>query len=145
MNSKEKIIVGAIEECGLPEFGIENLPVRIDTGAKTSSLHVDEIKQFRRDGSPWVSFHIHPNIHSVEETIACEAKVHDIRTIKSSNGSSDERFIVKTTLKLGEHSWPIQLSLTDRSEMTYLMLLGRQGMGRRVLVDPSETFLVQNN
>ncbi|TCS42694.1 ATP-dependent zinc protease [Reinekea marinisedimentorum] len=145
MNSKEKIIVGAIEECGLPEFGIENLPVRIDTGAKTSSLHVDGIKQFRRDGSPWVSFNIHPNVHNVEETIACEAKVHDIRTIKSSNGSSDERFIVKTTLKLGEHSWTIQLSLTDRSEMTYLMLLGRQGMGRRILVDPSETFLVQNN
>ena len=144
MKKTDKLIVGAIEECSLPEFGIENLPVRIDTGAKTSSLHVDGIKQFRRDGSPWVSFHIHPNIHSVEETIACEAKVYDIRTIKSSNGSTDERIIVKTTLKLGGRSWTIQLSLSDRSEMTYLMLLGRQGMGRRVLVNPAETFLLHN-
>ena len=144
MGTTEKLIIGTIEECALPELGIETLTVRVDTGAKTSSLHVDEIHPFHKAGKPWVRFNIHPNIHNVTEVIACEAPIYDIRRIKSSNGGVDERIIIKTTFGIADQQWPIQLSLTDRREMTYLMLLGRQGMGDRVLVDPSKRFLINH-
>lgn len=119
--------------------------MRVDTGAKTSSLHVDNIKNFHKAGKPWVRFDIHPTVHEVADTIQCEAPIRDIRRIKSSNGSVDERYIIRTELKLGEHSWNIDLSLSDRSDMTFLMLLGREGMGDRVLVDPSESFVLSND
>lgn len=138
----DKQIVGAIECCNLPELGISDLNVRIDTGAKTSSLHVDNIDNFHRQGKPWVRFDIHPNIHNVNETLACEAPVKDIRRIKSSNGKSEERYIIRTPLVLGEQTWSIEISLTDRSEMSFLMLLGREGMANKILVDPGESFLL---
>lgn len=145
MSKTEKLIVGAIEDCRLPELGIEQLHVRVDTGAKTSSLHVDGLVQFKRRGKPWVKFNIHPTVHNVDDVIECESPVKDIRRIKSSNGGVDERYIIETTLQLGDQSWAIELSLTDRSDMTFMMLLGREGMGKRVLVDPSASFLVSDN
>jgi hypothetical protein len=138
----EKFTVGSIETCSLPELGISELNVRIDTGAKTSSLHVDALERFRKNGKPWVSFDIHPSVHNVAQVIRCESLVRDIRRIKSSNGEVEERYIIRTQLTLGDQTWPIDISLTDRSEMSYLMLLGREGMGSRLLVDPSETYLV---
>lgn len=140
--SDEKLLIGAIEECQLPDLGLFSLHMRVDTGAKTSSLHVDGLEHFHKSGKPWVRFNIHPSVHQVEKIIKCEAPVKDVRRIKSSNGAVDERYIISTTLKLGERTWKINLSLSDRSEMTFMMLLGRQGMGKHVLVDPSETFLV---
>jgi hypothetical protein len=141
----EKFIVGAIETCSLPDIGIHELNVRIDTGAKTSSLHVDEVAHFRKKGKPWVSFDIHPNIHNVDEVVRCESPVRDIRRIKSSNGEVEERYIIRTPLTLGDQTWAIDISLTDRSEMSFLMLLGREGMGSKLLVDPSETYLLNQD
>ncbi|GAB1259151.1 ATP-dependent zinc protease family protein [Aurantivibrio plasticivorans] len=139
---KEKLIVGALEICDLPEIGISDLQIRVDTGAKTSSLHVDNLQKFKVKGRPWVRFDIHPNIHNVDAIIQCEAALHDVRTIKSSNGVSEERYVIQTPIKLGEDQWPIEITLTDRSDMSNLMLLGREGMKGRILVDPSRTFLL---
>ncbi len=72
----------------------------------------------------------------------CSAPLQDVRRIKSSNGVSEERYMIKTTFQLGDESWPIKITLTNRSDMSYLMLFGRQGMGDKVLIDPSATFLV---
>ncbi len=140
----EKLIVGVVETCTLPDLSVSNLQIRVDTGAKTSSLHADDIKRFTKAGKPWVRFNIHPDVYNVERIVECSAKLHDIRSIKSSNGVAEERYVIKTSLQLGDQSWPIELTLTDRSDMSYLMLLGREGMGARVLVDPSETFLITN-
>lgn len=139
---ENKMIIGSIETCDLPDLGIFDLQIRVDTGAKTSSLHVDNIRRFKENGRPHVRFDIHPDIYNVESVIEATAPLKDIRQIKSSNGESQERYVIKTTLVLGDQSWPIELTLTNRSDMTYLMLFGRQGMGDKVLVDPSETFLV---
>ncbi|MEH6557924.1 MAG: ATP-dependent zinc protease [Oceanicoccus sp.] len=137
-----KIIIGNIENCNLPDLGIFNLQTRIDTGAKTSSLHVDNLSRYQHSGKPWVTFDIHPNIHSVDEVVECSSPLQDIRRIKSSNGVSEERYVIDTTFQLGNVSWLIELTLTNRSDMSYLMLFGRQGMGDKVLIDPSATFLV---
>lgn len=140
----EKMIIGSLENCDLPEFGIYNMQVRVDTGAKTSSLHVDALSRFKKKGKTWVRFDLHPDIHNVDTIVKCEAPLYDIRTIKSSNGESEERYVIKTQFRLGGHTWPIQITLTDRSGMSYLMLFGREGMGDRILVDPSQTFMVDN-
>lgn len=119
---EKKMIIGSIETCDLPDLGIFDLQIRVDTGAKTSSLHVDNIRRFKENGRPHVRFDIHPDIYNVESVIEATAPLKDIRQIKSSNGESQERYVIKTTLVLGDQSWPIELTLTNRSDMTYLML-----------------------
>ncbi len=141
---KDKMVIGSIEVCDLPDIGISDLQIRIDTGAKTSSLHVDNLEKFTKTGKPWVRFDIHPDVYDIEKVTGCESALHDVRNVKSSNGASEERYVIKTTIRLGDQSWPIEITLTNRSDMSYLMLLGRQGMGERVLVDPSKTFLLAN-
>ncbi len=140
----QKLIVGSLETCDLPELGIFGLEIRVDTGAKTSSLHVDNLSKFQKDGRPWLKFDIHPDAYQTKKVITCETILHDLRRVKSSNGESEQRYVIQTTLNLGSDQWPIQITLTDRSDMSYLMLLGREGMGDRLLVDPSTTFLLSN-
>ena len=136
-----KIIIGRLESIALPELGIDNLEVRVDTGAKTSSLHVDNIKKSIVDGIHNVTFDIHPDAHNVDRIVTCTAPINDIRKIKSSNGTSEQRYVIETTIKLGNESWAIEITLTDRSDMSYLMLFGREAIGERFLVDPSKVFL----
>ncbi|MBT0586465.1 ATP-dependent zinc protease family protein [Alteromonas oceanisediminis] len=137
-----KHLVGALELCDLPDLSIEGLNIRVDTGAATSSLHVDNIDEIERDGQMWVSFDIHPNIHNVDEIVRREAKVSDIRKIKSSTATRERRYVIETPIVLAGMTWEIQLTLTDRSEMTYLMLLGREAMAGRLIVDPEHEFLL---
>ncbi|CCK74874.1 MAG: ATP-dependent zinc protease [Oleispira antarctica] len=138
----KKIVIGVLETCSLPELNISDLQIRIDTGAKTSSLHVDDIKRERRGGRLGVSFTLHPDIYDVDVVTNCWAPVSDVRRIKSSNGAIEQRLIIKTTLVMHTVEKEIEITLTNRSDMSYLMLLGREGMGKDFLVDPSQTFLV---
>jgi hypothetical protein len=136
----DRLIIGNLELCSLPDLGIFDLEVRVDTGAKTSSMHVDNIRRFRKEGQLCVEFDLHPHIYNVEQTVKASAPVVDLRKIKSSNGESEERYVIRTLFAIGGRSWPIEITLTNRQEMSYLMLLGREGMGDRVYVDPSKAF-----
>lgn len=138
----DKLLVGALELCDLPELQIKALNVRIDTGARTSSLHVDNLDEFRRDGKRWVAFDIHPDIHNVKQILRREARVKELRVVKSSNGIAEKRYLVDTVIQLSDRQWHIDLTLTDRSGMTYLMLLGRQAMAGRIIVDPAGEYLL---
>jgi len=137
----DRIIIGHVESIDLPDLGITQMTVRVDTGAQTSSLHVDNIQRTKLDKKPAVSFDIHPEIHNVEKTVRCTAILHDIRKVKSSNGMSEQRYVIKTPAILGNHKWHIEITLTDRSDMTYLMLLGRQAMGDHFYIDPANGFV----
>jgi len=139
------MMVGALELCNLPELEIAGLNVRIDTGAQTSSLHVDNITVFRKNSDKWVSFDIHPDIHDVDRIVRREAKVKGTRIVKSSNASSEKRYVIDTLFELNDRRWRIDLTLTDRSGMSYLMLLGRQAMEDRIIVDPSVEFMLDKN
>ncbi len=138
----DRMVIGSLELASLPELGLEDIEVRVDTGAKTSSLHVDNIRRISRQGKPWVEFELHPNIYNLSKTVTASAAVVDCRKIKSSNGSTEQRYVIKTAFCLGEMTWPIEITLTNRQDMSYLMLLGREGMGSRVYVDPSQAFLL---
>ena len=137
---ENKVIVGSLELCDLPMLAITNLNVRVDTGAATSSLHVDNIEEFVKDGEDWVRFDIHPDIHDVKRIVRREAKVEAVRKVKSSTATRERRYVITTTLVMADMEWPIQLTLTDRSEMTYLMLLGREAMKGRLIVDPEKEY-----
>lgn len=138
-----KKLVGTLELCDLPELGINDLHVRVDTGAATSSLHVDNITEFQREGALWVSFYIHPDLHDVNETVKCEAEVEAIKKVKSSTANKERRYTIKTPIVMDGMEWTIQITLTDRSQMTYLMLLGRQAMEDRFVVDPSAEYVLK--
>jgi hypothetical protein len=141
MTIKQKIIIGSLETITLPDLAITDIQVRVDTGAKTSSLHVDNITKFKKNGKVMVRFDLHPDVYNVENMVSCEAPIHDIRRVKSSNGTSEQRYVISTPVKLGNELWPIEITLTDRSDMSYLMLFGREAIGERFLVDPSKAFV----
>jgi len=141
MTIKQKAIIGRLESIALPDLAITDLQVRVDTGAKTSSLHVDNITKIKSNGKIMVKFDIHPDVHNVKNVVTCEAPLHDIRKIKSSNGSSEQRYVIATPVQLGSENWTIEITLTDRSDMNYLMLFGREAIGERFLVDPSKVFV----
>lgn len=140
---KQKITVGGLELCCLPELEITDLHMRVDTGAKTSSLHVDNTQEFVKDNEQWVSFDIHPDYHDVEKVVRREAKIKAIRSIKSSNEVSEKRYVINTLITIQDLSWSIELNLTDRSNMSYLMLLGRQAMAGRIIVDPELSYALK--
>jgi hypothetical protein len=140
-DNNDKLILGALEVCNLPELQINDLQVRVDTGAKTSSLHVDNIELAMRNDESWVSFDIHPDIHNVTRVVRRASKLKEIRLIKSSNAATENRYVIDTKICMGDRTWSIEVTLTDRSSMSYLMLLGRQAMMNDILVDPSKEFL----
>jgi hypothetical protein len=141
LENKNKTIIGRLESIALPALAIDNLQVRVDTGAKTSSLHVDNINKVIIDGLHYVTFDIHPDVYNVETMIQCTALISDIRKVKSSNGTSEQRYVIETPVVLGKEKWSIEITLTDRSDMRNLMLFGREAIGFRFLVDPSKVFL----
>jgi len=137
-----KLKIGAVEFCDLPDMGIEKLEMRVDTGAATSSLHVDNIEEYSKGKKNFVSFDLHPDIHNVDKVIRTTVEILGTKTVKSSSADTEKRVVITTDIRLAGRQWPIQLTLTDRSEMTYMMLLGREAMEGRVLVDPEFEFLL---
>ncbi|PFG58529.1 hypothetical protein ATG66_1081 [Vibrio sp. ES.051] len=137
-----KMIIGNAEAICLPELGITHLEARIDTGAQTSSLHVDNLECFEKDGQSYVEFDLHPDVYHLEQVVRCTAKLKANRKVKSSNGTFEHRCVITTTLRMGTQEWPIDITLTNREKMTYMMLLGRQAMADKVLVDPSQSHLL---
>ena len=140
----EKHLVGALELCDLPQLKLNGLEARVDTGATTSSLHVDNIVKFKKDNEKWVRFDIHPDSHDVNKLMVREAKVKSVRKVKSSNATKEKRYVIETEILIAGMQWGIELTLTDRSEMKYLMLIGRETMSGRLIVDPEHEFLLDN-
>lgn len=135
-------IIGAVERGTLPELGISSLPMRVDTGAATSSLHVENLLEFKRGGRNWVSFNLHPDIHNVNLGVRITTRVKGRKKVKSSSADTEHRIVIDTLLNLGGQEWVIQLTLTNRAQMTYPMLLGREAMAGRFLVDPAREHLL---
>ena len=138
----QKMIIGNAEAICLPELGITHLEARIDTGAQTSSLHVDNLECTEQDGQSYVEFDLHPDVYHLEQVVRCKAPLKANRKVKSSNGTFEHRCVITTMLRMGDQEWSIDITLTNREKMTYMMLLGRQGMADKVLVDPSQSHLL---
>ena len=132
--------IGWREWVSLPELGVEAIKAKIDTGARTSALHAFHAKPFFQDGEHRIRFGVHPVQRHRHPDILCEAPLIGERIVISSNGQHELRFVIATILRLGAYSWPIEITLTDRDQMGFRMLLGRQALAGRFLVNPGTSF-----
>jgi ribosomal protein S6--L-glutamate ligase len=139
---QNKIILGSEEWCSFPELGIPAIKARVDSGAKTSALHAINITPFTKEDVNWVKFDINPIQNNLKTVIHCEALLIDKRVVKSSSGFREQRYVIQTEIKIGEDNWKIEMTLTNRDSMGFRMLLGREAMSGRILVDPERNYLL---
>ena len=133
----EKKIIGSEEWCVLPNLQIPAIKARIDSGAKTSSIHALNIVPFKKRGEKWVRYEVFPLQSNPSVSIHCESKISGTRYVKSSTGVSEKRYVILTDLILGEDQYEIEITLANRDSMGFRMLLGREAMIDRLIIDPS--------
>lgn len=138
----DKVIVGSEEWCAFPHLGIPTVKARVDSGAKTSALHAINISPFIKEGENWVKFDINPIQNNTKTIIHCEAPLVDKRVVKSSSGFREQRYVIRAEIQIGETNWNVELTLTNRDSMGFRMLLGREAMSGRLLVDPEQKYLL---
>lgn len=137
---KDRPVLGWREWVALPELGVRSVKAKLDTGARTSSLHAFRMKRFTRDGTPMVRFEVHPVQRSTAASVTVEAEVVEERVVRNSGGQEERRPVIVTPVELGGERWPIELTLTRRDSMGFRMLLGRQALRGRALVDPGRSY-----
>lgn len=138
----KKLLVGWRETLSLPELGIARINAKIDTGARTSCLHAFRVEPYQQNNETWVRFWLHPKQHDFQEEIECNAKVIDERIVRDSGGHEEKRYVIETQLQIGRDGWSIEITLTNRENMAFRMLLGRTAMHHRIIVDPVQSFLI---
>jgi hypothetical protein len=135
-------LLGWREWASLPDLGVDRVKVKVDTGARTSALHAFKLMSYLEDGEEWVRFGLHPLQRNVELEVDCIARVKDHRTVRDSGGHEEVRVVIETDVMVGEDRWPIELTLTDRENMGFRMLLGRNAIKQRFYVDPTQSFVL---
>jgi hypothetical protein len=133
-------IIGWREWLALPDLGIASIKAKVDTGARSSSLHAFEVVPFRKKGKDYVRFKVHPRQRSKEGIVETEAAVLEYRKVRSSSGQASYRPVILTTVEMLGQSWAIELTLANRDQMGFRMLLGREGIRGRMLVDSGRSF-----
>lgn len=141
-NEKKLPIIGWREWTSLPELKIPRIKAKVDTGARTSAMHAFSLETFRIQDIDMIRFAIHPLQADETTVIQCEAPILDKRWVTDSGGHREERYVIKTPIKLGNNEWPIEITLTNRDIMTFRMLLGRTALRNRFVVSPRYSFLI---
>lgn len=141
----DALVVGWREWASLPDLGISKIKAKVDTGARTSAIHAYDIESFRQRGRDMVRFKVHPLQRNQKKLVLCTAAVVDERMIRSSSGHTSLRPVIETMIKIGPLSWNIELTLTNRDEMGFRMLLGRQAVRDHLLVHAGKSFLISSN
>lgn len=139
--SKPRLWVGWREVVALPGLAIDGIKAKVDTGAATSALHAIHVRRYTENGRRQVSFDVHPLQRRTDLTVHCVADIHDERVVTSSTGHREKRIVIRTPLRIGDQSWPIELTLSNRDSMGFRMLLGRRAMHHHILVDPGASYL----
>jgi len=141
--TKEPVIIGWREWIGLPELGVEHIKVKADTGARTSALHVHKIKELEAlEEGVRLRIWIHPRQRSRAGEVVAEVVAHDQRTVTSSVGHRQDRYVITTPVSIGNRVFPIEVSLTNRDVMGFRMLLGRTALRTGFLINPRKSFLL---
>ena len=133
-------IIGWREWVSLPDLDVPTIKAKVDTGARTSSLHAFDLEEFARRGVPMVRFTVQPEQRSRKHSVTVEARIHDRRTVRASSGHAEFRPVILTHLDLLGQRWQIELTLTSRDEMGFRLLLGRQAIRGHFLVDPGKSY-----
>jgi hypothetical protein len=141
MTTKTKPVLGWREWVALPDFGIERIKAKVDTGARTSALHAFNLETFDENGQRMVRFKMHPIQNRTDKIIECVAKVVDERDVTDSGGHTEKRLVIKTTVQIGNDKRRVEMTLTDRDNMLFRMLLGRTAVRPHYVIDPNKSFL----
>lgn len=119
---------------------MRRIKAKLDTGARSSALHAFNVRPVERDGRQWVQFDVHPLQRNDEVYKTCLAEAVDYRWITNSGGGREKRFVIVTALQMGGEAWPVEVTLTDRDQMGFRMLIGRTAMERRLVIDPTVSY-----
>ncbi len=134
-------IAGWREWVALPDFDVPWVKAKLDTGARSSAIHAYDVAQFDRDATAWVSFEIHPWQRSDLDAVRVELPIADRRVVRSSTGHEEERLVVLATIRIVGLDLSAELTLTNRDEMGFRMLVGREAIRGALLVDPGRSYL----
>jgi hypothetical protein len=133
-------IVGWREWVSLPGLDVSWIKAKIDTGARTSSLHAFDLEEIERDGAAFVRFGVRPWQDTDEDAVVVECPVHDRRSVRSSSGHTEERIVVLLDVVLRGRTVPAEITLTNRDEMGFRMLIGREALRQGFIVDSGRSF-----
>ena len=137
-----KKTIGWKEWFSLDSLALPSIKAKIDTGAKTSSLHAFNIETFYIEDVEYVRFDIHPLQKNSKIVRTCTAKIIDHRYVSDSSGKKEKRYVIESLLTIGETNIVIELTLANRDSMTFRMLLGREAiMQAKMIVDISKSFV----
>ena len=139
---KELPLIGWREWISLPDLNIASIKAKIDTGAHTSALHAKNIKYEKSEGKTYIIFKTYPLQKSLKNPVRVKALLVGKKKIKSSNGQSETRPVIKTKITLGEFSWLIHITLTKRDQMGFRFILGREALKDRFFVDTGRSFII---
>lgn len=139
----KKILIGRKEWCAFPGLGVNKIRAKVDTGAKTSALHAENIHLIKKQGDDFVTFSLALFYDEEDNDGLCACPITDIRNITSSNGKKEARYVITTALHIGDIQKEIELTLTNRHLMRYNLLLGREALAPHFLIDPSKTYLLK--
>ncbi len=134
-------IVGWREWVSLPAVGVPWIKAKLDTGARTSSLHAFDLVEVRRGGIAHARFGIHPWQDSHDDAVVVERPIHDRRSVRSSSGHAEERIVVLLDVVLQGRTVSAEVTLTNRDDMGFRMLIGRQALRQGFVVDSARSFL----
>jgi hypothetical protein len=136
--SVDKTEIGWCEMVDIPSLGLTGVHAKMDTGAATSSIHASRVRPIVRDGQQWVEFWF--RFSAGQKPKRYEAAVIDRRTVRSSNGLREERYVIAAQFCFGTLCWQGQLTLADRRTMAFPLLIGRRALRRGFVVNSSRSW-----
>jgi hypothetical protein len=134
-------LLGWREWVTLPELNLKHIKAKIDTGARSSALHAFALDPYRKGGQRWVMFAIHPEQKHTDTIIECHAPIKDRRFVSDSGGHKQRRYVIESQLMIGQSLISAEITLTNRDNMQFRMLLGRTAMNGHFIIDPSASYL----
>ncbi len=137
----DRPVLGWREWVRLPELGVDRVKVKVDTGARSSSLHAYDVQRVERDGETHLRFQVHPVQRDDSVVVDAEIPLHEDRKVRPSTGRQTVRPVIVTEVELADRRFPIEVTLANRDRMGFRMLLGREALAGRFLVDASGSFL----
>lgn len=139
MQDHKRAVVGWVEYVELPDWKISRLRAKMDSGARNSALHVENIREVGRDR---VRFDVRLHRRNVERRVTVETTIKRRGKVRASSGQAEQRIFVTACVRIGAYEQDVELSLVDRQKMIFRMLIGRSALAERYLVDAGKRYLV---